>query len=83
MAGKVHGMLSQALALAVRWGWLAANRCDRLDWSAHRSGREEDGTLERLRFFPEATVSVGCIPSGQCWAARASGWVSSGPSSRR
>ena len=52
---KCHRSLSQALALAVRWGWLASNPCDRVDTPRYRPGRKELWTPEQLRRFLDGT----------------------------
>ncbi len=52
---KCHRVLSQALALAVRWGWLAANPCERVDTPRHRYERKAAWTPEQLRAFLDGT----------------------------
>ena len=52
---KCHRVLAQALSLAVRWGWLAANPCDRVDAPRHRYQRQEPWTAEQLRSFLDGT----------------------------
>ncbi len=52
---KCHRVLSQALALAVRWGWLAANPCDRVDAPRYQPERKELWTPDELRAFLEGT----------------------------
>ncbi len=54
-AQKVYLRLSQALALAVRWGWLASNPCDRVDAPRYRAKRKTLWTPEQLRRFLDAT----------------------------
>ncbi len=48
---KVYRLLSQALGLAVRWGWLAHNPCQRVDAPNYRPKRKELWTPEHLRTF--------------------------------
>lgn len=51
-AQLTHGCLSQALALAVRWGWVAVNPCDRVDPPRYRRERREVwGAAELARFL--------------------------------
>ena len=48
---RVHRRLSQALALAVRYGWLGSNPCDRVDaprYTAHRKDVWSQGELRRF-----------------------------------
>lgn len=52
---KLHRALVQALAMAVRWGWLAANPCDRVDAPRYRPERKMLWTPEQLRRFLDAT----------------------------
>ncbi len=53
---KCHRLLSQALALAVRWGWLAHNPCERVDTPQHRYRRQEPWTAGELRVFLGGTA---------------------------
>ena len=48
---KCHRALSQALALAVRWDWLASNPCDRVDTPRYQPQRKELWTRDELRAF--------------------------------
>jgi len=48
---KCHRALSQALALAVRWGWLASSPCARVDPPKHRYQRKELWTLDQVQTF--------------------------------
>ena len=52
---KCHRTLSQALALAVRWGWLGSNPCDRVDTPRYQPERKELWTAEQLRRFLDGT----------------------------
>jgi integrase len=52
---KCHRVLSQALALAVRWGWLASNPTGRVDAPRHRYERKDAWTPEQLRAFLDGT----------------------------
>ncbi len=52
---KAHQVLAPALALAVRWGWLASNPCDRVDAPRYRAKRKTLWTPEQLRRFLDAT----------------------------
>ncbi len=56
---KCHRALSQALGLAVRWGWLGNNPCDRVDAPRHRYRRQEMWTREQLRAFLDGTRDDG------------------------
>ncbi|MGQ9713379.1 MAG: site-specific integrase, partial [Anaerolineae bacterium] len=48
---KVYRALSMACKLAVRWGWLAQNPCDRVDPPRYRPERREVWTPQQLRAF--------------------------------
>jgi integrase len=52
---KAHRVLSQALALAVRWGWIGMNPCDRVDAPLHRYRRHEPWAAGQLRTFLDGT----------------------------
>lgn len=52
---KVYRRLSQALDLAVRWSWIAANPCDRVDTPRYRPERKALWTPEELRLFLTGT----------------------------
>ncbi len=52
---KVYRALHQALELAVRWGWLAHNPCQRTDPPHYRPRRKELWTPEQLQAFLRAT----------------------------
>ncbi|HHX44892.1 MAG TPA: site-specific integrase [Chloroflexi bacterium] len=52
---KAHRVLSQALALAVRWGWIGNNPCDRVDAPLHRYRRHEPWDAGQLRTFLDGT----------------------------
>lgn len=52
---KAHRALSQALALAVRWGWIGMNPCDRVDAPLHRYRRHEPWAAGQLRTFLDGT----------------------------
>ncbi len=54
-AQKLYLRLSQALALAVRWGWLASNPCERVDAPRYRVRRKELWAPEQLRTFLDQT----------------------------
>lgn len=54
-AQKVYLRLSQALALAVRWGWLSTNPCDRVDAPRYHAERKDLWTAEQLRAFLDGT----------------------------
>lgn len=54
-AQKIHLRLSQALALGVRWSWLASNPCDRVERPRYRAHRKELWTREQLRRFLHGT----------------------------
>jgi integrase len=53
---KVYRVLSQALALAVRWGWLANNPADRVDVPRYRPGQRGLWTPEQVHAFLHGTV---------------------------
>jgi integrase len=53
---KVYRALSQALALAVRWGWLANNPCERVDVPRYRPERKGVWTAKELRRFLDGTA---------------------------
>lgn len=52
---KLHQVLNQALALATRWGWLAANPCDRVDTPSYHSQRKPLWTAEQVCAFLDGT----------------------------
>ena len=52
---KLHQVLSQALAMAVRWGWLAYNPCDRVDRPRYQAARKTLWTSEQLQAFLDGT----------------------------
>jgi len=52
---KAFRALSQALALAVRWGWLGHNPCKRLDPPRYRPERKAVWSPDQLRAFLEGT----------------------------
>ena len=52
---KLHQVLSQALTMAVRWGWLGANPCAQVDKPRYRPQRKEIWTPKQLRHFLEGT----------------------------
>ena len=52
---KIHQVLSQAMSLAVRWDWLGANPCDRVDRPRYHAKRKELWTLKQLRAFLDGT----------------------------
>jgi len=52
---KLYRALSQALDLAVRWGWLAHNPCERVDTPRYRPQRKGVWTQDELRRFLQAT----------------------------
>jgi integrase len=51
----MHRVLSQALALAVRWGWLAANPCERVDAPRYHPNRKEMWSSAELCAFLDGT----------------------------
>ena len=53
---KAHRVLSQALALAVRWGWIGNNPCDRVDTPRYRPERKQVWTPAELRRFLDGTT---------------------------
>lgn len=55
-AQLTYRRLSQALDLAVRWGWLAANPCARVDPPRHQAERKTLWTYEELRRFLAGTA---------------------------
>ncbi len=55
-AQKVHRTLSQALSLAVRWDWLPANPCDRLEAHHYRSAPRQLWSVAQLRAFLESAA---------------------------
>ncbi len=59
---KCHRVLSQALALAVRWGWLAHSPCERVEAPRHRYARKELWTYEQLQAFLEGTKEHWAYP---------------------
>jgi len=52
---KAHRVLSAALALAVRWGWLGANPCEQVDTPSYRPDRKDLWTPAQLAAFIEGT----------------------------
>lgn len=54
-AQKVYLRLSQALTMAVRWGWLGANPCERVDAPRYHAERKDLWTAEQLRAFLDGT----------------------------
>jgi len=52
---KVYRCLSQALGLAVRWAWVDANPCDRVDPPQYRPERRDPWTPQELRAFLDGT----------------------------
>ncbi len=52
---KVYRALSAACALAVRWGWLAQNPCERADAPRYRPQRKEVWTPAELQRFLQET----------------------------
>jgi len=52
---KAHRVLSAALALAVRWGWLGANPCEQVDAPSYRPERKALWTPAQLALFLEGT----------------------------
>lgn len=50
-ARKAHLALRRCLAVAVRWRWLAANPCDRVQRPAHKPRKPELWTLTQLAAF--------------------------------
>ncbi len=55
-AQLAYRRLSQALDLAVRWGWLAANPCARVDQPRHQAERKTLWTSAELRSFLAGTA---------------------------
>jgi integrase len=53
---KAHRVLSQALSLAVRWGWIGNNPCDRVDIPRYRPERKRVWTPAELRRFLDGTT---------------------------
>ncbi len=53
---KAYRALSQALALAVRWGWLANNPAERVDPPRHHAERKTLWTPPELAAFLEGTA---------------------------
>lgn len=62
---KVYRALHAACALAVRWGWLAQNPCDRVDVPRYQAPRKEPWSLQDLRRFLRETEGH---PLGPLWA---------------
>jgi len=52
---KVHRLLHRAFRLAVLWGWVLENPCDRVEPPRHRPKRRDLWTPEQLRRFLEGT----------------------------
>jgi integrase len=50
-ATKIHAVLHRACQLAVLWGWLAANPCDRILRPAYRATRKEMWSADELTTF--------------------------------
>lgn len=59
---KVYRALSQALALAVRWGWLANNPAERVDPPKYHPERKTLWTLDQLAIFLEGTAGHWLAP---------------------
>ncbi len=54
---KVFRALNSACRMAVRWGWLNANPCERIPPPRYRPKRRELWSLDELRRFLEGTCS--------------------------
>ncbi|HEX2988969.1 MAG TPA: site-specific integrase [Chloroflexota bacterium] len=50
-----HAMLHRACKMAVLWGWLAQNPCDRVIRPKHQAERKEMWSIEELHRFLEGT----------------------------
>ncbi len=61
-AQLVRVVLRQALALAVRWGWIGNNPCDRVDTPRYRPERKQVWTPEQLRQFLAGTTTHRLYP---------------------
>lgn len=59
---KAHRVLSAALALAVRWAWLGANPCDRVDVPRYSPQRKAIWSKAELRAFLAATSDHWLYP---------------------
>lgn len=59
---KVHQVMAPACALAVRWGWLASNPCDRVDRPRYQAKRKELWTAQQLQTFLEGTSQHWLYP---------------------
>jgi site-specific recombinase XerC len=57
---KAYRALFQALALAVRWGWLASNPAERVDPPRYRAERKTLWTLDQLANFLDGHAGHGC-----------------------
>ncbi|MBC7237043.1 MAG: site-specific integrase [Chloroflexi bacterium] len=59
---KLYRVLSQALDLAVKWGWLASNPCRRVDTPRYRPQRKEMWSPHELSVFLEGAKGHWLYP---------------------
>ena len=52
---RIYRALGQALGIAVRWGWLSNNLCDRIDTPMYQPERKELWSQDELEEFLEGT----------------------------
>jgi len=63
---RIHRALSMAFALAVRWAWLAASPCDKLDPPRYKPERKDVWTLAEMRRFLDGTRDHWLSPLWLC-----------------
>lgn len=61
-AQVVYRVLSQALSLAVRWRWLTADVCERVDTPRYRPPRRQVWTTEQTRRFLDGAANHRLYP---------------------
>ncbi len=59
---KIHQVLAPAFTLAVRWGWLGANPCHRVDRPRYRAPRKAVWTKQELNRFLDGTRTHWLYP---------------------
>jgi len=62
VADKVHRMLHRAFGLAVLWGWLPQNPCERVVRPKYQAKRKEVWTPQELRHFLQETEGHWLAP---------------------
>jgi integrase len=62
VGAHVHAVLHRAFAVAVVWGWLPSNTCDRVLKPVHRAARKTLWTLAELDTFLDGTAGYWLNP---------------------